>query len=145
MHGRSVLPGSVQTQGKIGRVPWPVRPSTTDRWQSFCVEAYTSFTMSATINRDLTNFITLFRDTWAECVAFHAKQRIEAAGHTANWHECLATAQTQADELFEPVLSGLRKNAPIPRLLAPFLERVKAARAATQIRDTIPSDAMAPS
>lgn len=63
----------------------------------------------------------LFQETWAECEALRAKEKIEASGQRANWEECLRAAQTQARELFQPIFSGLERNAALP----PFSKKSK--------------------
>jgi hypothetical protein len=84
--------------------------------------------MSAETNRRLTEFMTLFQDTWAECEAFRTKQRSEALGNRANWEDCLKAAQTHAQELFEPLFSALRTNAPLIPSLDSVRERLEASR-----------------
>ena len=82
--------------------------------------------MSAEMNSEIRDFIALFQETWAECQAFREKQRIEASGHSANWEECLKSAQTQAQELFQPIFSDLQHNIPLPQILKQVQERLEA-------------------
>lgn len=70
----------------------------------------------------------LFQETWAECEALRAKEKIEASGQRANWEECLRAAQTQARELFQPIFSGLERNAALPPILEKVQERLEASR-----------------
>lgn len=84
--------------------------------------------MSAEANRQLNQFIKLFQDTWAECEAFRAKQRIEASGNRANWEDCLKAAETRAQELFEPLFLAVRTNAALTPLLDGVRERLEASR-----------------
>ena len=72
-------------------------------------------------------FITLFRDTWAECIAFRTKQKIERSGGSANWTECLETAQAEAAELFHPLISGAQTDAVLPPLIHQFLHQFEMA------------------
>ena len=81
--------------------------------------------MGARINSDIMDFIALFRDTWAECQAFRAKQRIEASGNNADWGECLRSAQIQADELFRPIFSDLQHGIPLPQTLKQVQQRLE--------------------
>lgn len=85
-------------------------------------------TMSAEVNRNIADFIALFRETWAECQALRAQERIVASGRSANWEECLNSAQTEARELFHPIFSALEKNAPLPRVLKQVQQRLEASR-----------------
>ena len=84
--------------------------------------------MSATLNREIRDFITLFQETWAECQSYRAKDKIEAAGQKVNWEESLAAAQVQARELFEPIFSCLAHNSPLPHILEQVQERLEASR-----------------
>jgi hypothetical protein len=81
--------------------------------------------MTASAYRDIVLTLRLFRDTWAECEAHRAKQRIEASGRNANWNECLQSSQALAQELFQPVLLAAENNIPIVRFLEPLLERLE--------------------
>jgi hypothetical protein len=84
--------------------------------------------MSAETNQTIADFIALFQETWAECQALRAKERIEASGHSANWEECLDSAQTEARELFQPVFSALERDAPLPRVLEQVRVRLESRR-----------------
>jgi hypothetical protein len=84
--------------------------------------------MSAYVNREIREFMILFRDTWTECQALRAKERLEASGHMANWEECLRAAQTEAQELFQPIFSGLDRDAPLPPIFEQVQERLEASR-----------------
>jgi len=84
--------------------------------------------MSAESNRKLKHFVTLFRETWAECEAFREKQRIEASGIKPNWQHCLRTAHAQAEELFKPLFSAIRKNEPLVPLLDGVRESLEVSR-----------------
>jgi hypothetical protein len=84
--------------------------------------------MTADLNRRIKDFVTLFRDTWAECEAFRTKQRIEASGKRANWDDCLKDAQTHAQELFEPLFSAIRSNAPLNPHFDSVRERLEASQ-----------------
>lgn len=84
--------------------------------------------MSAEANRNVADFIALFQEIWAECQALRDKGLIEASGHSADWEECIASAQTQAREIFEPAFSALEKNAPLPRVLKKVRDRLVASR-----------------
>jgi hypothetical protein len=73
--------------------------------------------MSAGMNTDIKDFITLFRETWAECQAFRAIQSLEGAEHNANWEKCFRTAQDQAEDVFQPIFSDLEHDLPLPATL----------------------------
>jgi hypothetical protein len=81
--------------------------------------------MTASAYRDIVLTLRPFRDTWAECEAHRAKQRIEASGHRANWNECLQSSQALAQELFQPVLSAAENDMPVVRFLGPLVERLE--------------------
>jgi hypothetical protein len=84
--------------------------------------------MSANTNRQIADFIALFRDVWAECEALRSKERIEASGHSANWEECLTSARSQAEELFHPIFLALERRAPLPPILEEVRKRLEASR-----------------
>jgi len=84
--------------------------------------------MSAGANRDIADFVVLFQETWAECQALRAKERVEASGHSANWEHILNSAQSQAQELFQPVFSALERSAPLAKTLKQVQERLEASR-----------------
>jgi hypothetical protein len=84
--------------------------------------------MSAGMNADVKNFISLFQEIWAECEAFHIKENLEASGRSAEWEECLKSTQARAQELFRPIFVGLERNIPLPRTLRQVQEHLTAAR-----------------
>jgi hypothetical protein len=74
---------------------------------------------------DLKRFLKLFQDTWADRAAFRIKEGIEASGHSADWEVVLQTAQTGAEELFQPALLDLDNDVPVTHVLEQLLERLE--------------------
>jgi HEPN domain-containing protein len=74
---------------------------------------------------DLKRLLKLFQDTWADRAAFRIKEGIEASGHRADWEVVCQTAQTSAEELFQPALLELDNDVPVTHVLEQLLERLE--------------------
>jgi hypothetical protein len=73
--------------------------------------------MSASLTIAIAEFVELFRDTWTECEMLRANRALEASGQSVDWERGLKTARAEADELFDPMLKGIRSNHPLTPLL----------------------------
>jgi hypothetical protein len=84
--------------------------------------------MTATLNQTVAELVRLFRDTWAECEAHRAMRALEASGQHADWNECMKSAETDAEELFQALLSAVEAGAPFGSLLQQTAQRIESAR-----------------
>lgn len=86
--------------------------------------------MTATVHQTVTELMHLFRDTWAECEAHRKMRSLEASGQHADWEECMKSAEADAEELFQPLLSAVEAGAPFGSLLQQTARRLESARQA---------------
>jgi hypothetical protein len=84
--------------------------------------------MTATIHQTVAELMRLFRDTWAECESHRKMRSLEASGQHADWEECMKSAEADARELFQPLLSAAEAGAPIDPLLEQTVQRLESAR-----------------
>jgi hypothetical protein len=84
--------------------------------------------MSATLYHTVAELLRLFRDTWAECEAYRAMRALEASGQHADWEQCLKSAEADAEELFQGLLSAVEAGAPLGLLLQQTAQRLESAR-----------------
>lgn len=78
--------------------------------------------------REIKELLNLFQKTWTEAEAFRIRQSIEASGHSANWEECVRTARSRAQGLFQPLVHALENGTPLQILRINLRGRLEASR-----------------
>jgi hypothetical protein len=81
--------------------------------------------MSAHINYLVRRLLNLFQETWAERDACRTAYMLEGSGHTADWETILYSSRIQAQELFQPALSGLHQGVAVILVIEQLLERLE--------------------